>query len=257
MLLCSRGVTTSAACELTARSLLRQVHADSFGGTSAGGAEESESELLCFQCYRPMAHPPAAGDLRLLDAQRGRHKCFHARCLAAMGDEKRARITQSADPWGGSCDKCPAPIGIAAFASPVPGLLRCKTCPAVFCAEHVPPYVCHLHGGIACGVCTQRLQAMGRQFQAGGGAWYAQTGLRGIAPTFSWNMCCCAVRSSPPQPLAAAQGEEEGGAATAAAPSSSLPSKRPRRVPKPQQPKDPPGTRTEALARALLSSPHP
>ena len=177
MLLCSRGVTTSAACELTARSLLRQVHADSFGGTpSAGGAEaEAESEVLCFQCYRPMAHPPAAGDLRLLDAQRGRHKCFHARCLAAMDAEKRARITQSADPWGGSCDKCPTPIGIAAFASPAPGLLRCKTCPAVFCAEHVPPYVCHLHGGIACGVCTQRLQAMGRQFQAGGGAWYAQT----------------------------------------------------------------------------------
>ena len=44
MLLCSRGVTTSAACELTARSLLRQVHADSFGGTSAGGAEESAGE---------------------------------------------------------------------------------------------------------------------------------------------------------------------------------------------------------------------
>ena len=152
------------------------MHADSFGGTpSAGGAEEAESELLCFQCYRPMAHPPAAGDLRLLDAQRGRHKCFHARCLAAMDAEKRARITQSADPWGGSCDKCPTPIGIAAFASPAAGLLRCKTCPAVFCAEHVPPYVCHLHGGIACGVCTQRLQAMGRQFQAGGGAWYAQT----------------------------------------------------------------------------------
>jgi hypothetical protein len=130
---------------------------------------EVEQEELCFKCYTPMGVPPAATadttagaggtvppDTRVYDAQRRRYKCFHAKCLATLPDEKRKKIAASNDPWGG-CDTCGESTK----------LLRCKTCPAAFCSEHVPAYVIGLQSGIVCGICIQRLQAGGNDFQKG------------------------------------------------------------------------------------------
>ena len=124
-----------------------------------------KQEKLCFKCYATVDLKPAGDDKSCenditvhYDAQRRRHKCFHAECFAALPADKRNSVVATNDPWGG-CDneKC----------SERKLLLRCKTCPASFCTKHVPAYVIGLQAGIICGLCIQHLQSGGQEFQKG------------------------------------------------------------------------------------------
>lgn len=187
-----------------------------------------EQEDLCFKCYMPTDNKPAESGMgaaaevantRVYDAQWRRYKCFHAKCLDALPADKRNSIIAAKDPWG-VCDdeKC--------RESKL--LLRCKTCPAAFCPNHVPAYVIGLQSGIFCGVCIQRLQSGGQDFQKG------SIGDRGrlISKPLSSDAAL------PPQSNESTTNHEAG--ETSAAPSTPL-SDRPRRDRKVLTPQEAPG----------------